>query len=49
VTRQVHVDDDAWEYVQVGVGVLAGATLAGAAGAAGVALRRRGQHTPHPA
>ena len=48
VTREVHVDDDAWEYVQMGLGALVGATLAGAAGAAGVAMRHRGQHAPHP-
>ena len=48
VTREVQVDDDAWEYVQLGLGALAGAAVAGTAAAAGVALRRRGQHAPHP-
>jgi hypothetical protein len=48
VTREVQVDDEAWEYVQIGLGALAGASVAGAAAAAGVALRRRGQHAPRP-
>lgn len=45
VTRDVFVDDDAWEYAQIGLGALAGAT---AVGAAAVALRRREHHAPHP-
>lgn len=49
VIHEVRVDDDAWEYVQLGLGALVGVTLVGAAGAAGVALRRRAHHAPHPA
>jgi hypothetical protein len=44
--REVFVDDDAWEMVQLGLGVLAGATVVGAAA---VAIRRREHHAPHPA
>lgn len=40
VTREVFVDDDAWEYLQIGIGALAGVTFAGAAAAA---IRRRGE------
>jgi hypothetical protein len=44
--REVFVDDDSWEYVQIGLGALAGASLVGVAA---VALRRHDQHAPHPA
>ena len=46
VIQRVPVDDDAWEYAQLGLGALAGAA---AVGAALVALRRREHHAPHPA
>lgn len=43
---EVLVDDNAWEYGQIGLGALAGAT---AAGAAALALRRREHGLPYPA
>jgi hypothetical protein len=46
VLVELPVDDNAWEYAQVGLGALAGAT---AVGAAAVALRRREHGVPHPA
>lgn len=48
IRETVQVDDDAWEYSQIGLGAVAGATLAGAAVAAGVALWRRGPHATRP-
>ena len=45
-TRQVLVDDNALEYVQIGLGALAGMTLAGAAA---FGVRRVERHAPHPA
>lgn len=45
VIRKVFVDDDAWEYLQIGLGAVAGATVVGAAA---VALRRREPRAPHP-
>ena len=44
--RQVFIDDNALEYVQIGLGALAGVTLAGAAA---FGLRRMERHAPHPA
>lgn len=44
VIREVLVDDDALEYLQIGLGALAGMA---AAGAAAVTVRRRGHHAPH--
>ena len=46
VIHEVSVDDDAWEYLQIGVGALAGVTVAGAAA---VALRRRENSATSPA
>jgi len=46
VVREVFVDDDAWPYLEVGLGALAGVTVAGAGA---VALRRREHPTPRPA
>lgn len=44
--REVLVDDDAWEYAQLGLGAAVGAA---AVGAAVIAVRRREQRAPHPA
>lgn len=46
VIREVVVDDDALEYLQIGLGALAGMAVAGAAA---VTVRRFGHHAPHPA
>ena len=46
VIHEVSVDDDAWEYVQIGLGALAGVTVAGTAA---VALRRREHLAARPA
>jgi hypothetical protein len=46
VVREVVVDDDAVEYLQIALGALTGMALAGVAV---VGLRRWEHHTPHPA
>lgn len=46
VIRQVLVDDNALEYLQLGLGALAGI---GVAGAAMAGVRRVGHRAPHPA
>jgi hypothetical protein len=45
-TRDVPIDDNAVEYVQIGLGALAGMVVAGAAA---VTVRRFGHDAPHPA
>ncbi|QZY30385.1 hypothetical protein [Nocardioides coralli] len=44
--REVPIDDNALEYLQIGLGALAGMAVAGAAA---VSVRRFGHHAPHPA
>jgi hypothetical protein len=46
VIREVVVDDDALEYLQIGLGALAGVV---AAGGAVLGMRRLGHRAPHPA
>jgi hypothetical protein len=46
VIREVAVDDDALEYLQIGLGALAGVVVAGGAV---LGMRRLGHRAPHPA